>query len=256
MIIDQTIERTLARKLREQNNLDRKNHISSGKLSASRLYWPLQWQILNALGVPSSESDDYSIRKFKRGDHVEEFVVSQMDGVILPGHIREQEVTDSGAKWNEQKGQWEVFYRDVIGNIDAIVDSSDYEYKNGIIPHEIKSVVNSKFKWIEKRLSPDIGHALQSTLYALAIGTEVSIIDYVASDDYRVSSFVIPVSDYRGMVEQSIEEYDAALERWRTARVLPDLVAREEWQLNPKWASYPWTVGLTTEQIIEKAGLL
>lgn len=235
MTVDQTIRRTIERKLLAANELEKKAHTSSGKLSASRLFWPTRDQILYSIGVKPPTFDGYTLAKFARGKHVEDFIVSQIDGVV--------------------ETQKEVEYKGVVGYVDAIVDSSSYEYKNGIIPHEIKSVVNSKYKWIEKRLEPDDSHAWQATLYALALGKDVAIIDYVASDDYRVTSFVIEVSKYQEQVEKAISDYQEALERWKNDHVLPEFVPRTDWQKNIKWATYPNFMGMSSSEVVERLNL-
>ena len=50
-----------------------------GWLSASRLNDPLLWQVLYVLGVPQKPIDEYTLRKFLRGNHVEDWLLSNMD---------------------------------------------------------------------------------------------------------------------------------------------------------------------------------
>lgn len=235
MIVDQTIARAVYANIRKAKEEDSSRHVHSGKLSAGRLFWPLQWQILHSIGVKPPEFDDYALGKFTRGDHVEDFVVLNMPGVI--------------------DTQVEIEYRGVTGKLDALVDSSEYEYKNGVIPHEIKSVANAKFKWIKKRMSPDMSHALQAICYGIALKRDKVIIDYVASDDYRVLSFVLDVQEWRPQVDSAIDEYDAAMANWKENGVLPELVARESWQLKPEWATYPDTLGKTAQEVKEMFGI-
>src|SRR5438105_4187037 len=100
-------------------------HAVSGKLSASRLNDPLQWQLLYVLGVPQKPIDEYTYRKFLRGNHVEDWLLSKLTPV------------------EKQKF---VEYRGVVGYVDAVCDTADWQFPSGIIPLEVKSVSNMKFK--------------------------------------------------------------------------------------------------------------
>src|SRR3990167_10128237 len=74
MTIDTTLQSAITGKIREEYEKKSKEHTPSGKLSASCLGWPLQWQVLKYLQVPTTNYDDYTLAKFKRGEHVESFV--------------------------------------------------------------------------------------------------------------------------------------------------------------------------------------
>ena len=50
MYFDTHTDRLITKKLLAQKLEEKENHIPSGKLSASMLGWPLQWQILKVLG--------------------------------------------------------------------------------------------------------------------------------------------------------------------------------------------------------------
>ena len=228
MIIDQTITRAIDKNLtQEQDNRDN-THISSGKLSASMLSWPLQWQILKHLKVEPKPFDLYTLRKFLRGRTVEDWLVTQMPGIV-----------------EKQKF---VEYRGVVGYIDALVDSSGYEFKEGRIVHEIKSTSNAKFKNITDSNQPDPGHCLQACLYALALKTNYFAIDYVASDDLRVTTFILETKDYVNNVNKIIDNYDAQLAK-KEVPVFEPLYA---WQKNIKYATYPEWIELTEDEIEEK----
>src|SRR3990167_10616981 len=82
MIIDNTIDRKIGTMLLAENKEKRKAHIPSGKLSASMLNWPLQHIMLKLKGIEPDPVDEYVIRKFKRGDEIEQWLVSHMDGVV------------------------------------------------------------------------------------------------------------------------------------------------------------------------------
>src|SRR3990167_6388131 len=71
----ETADRAISQTLREANEKRDREHISSGKLSASMLGKPLQDQILKSIGVPQKQVDDYILRKFIRGIHCVEWVL-------------------------------------------------------------------------------------------------------------------------------------------------------------------------------------
>lgn len=228
MIKIQFLDSTIGKKLMEKNIEERNSHVSSGKLSASMLGQPLQWQVLKIIGVPTKEIDEYVLRKFQRGKDVEDWVVSQMIGLI-----------------NKQKF---VEYRDCVGYVDAIVDMRDWNLPNfGVIPHEIKSVANAKFKRIEKSGEADRGHKLQGGLYALALGTDHFAIDYVASDDYRIETYLYETAEVKEEIDQVINDFAQALK----AGVLPVFQAKESWQSKLDYCNYPEFLELGEGQLEE-----
>jgi len=205
MNITTVLDDYINEKIVEKDKEKREAHVSSGKLSASILGWTLQWQVLKYLGVPQSKVDDYTLRKFLRGNHVEDFIASQLDGA---------------------KSQVEVSYRDCVGYIDLL-------WNDNI--HEIKSVANSKYRWITKKGKADPQHVLQGALYALGHGSPTFTIDYVASDDYRITSFEYMTFDYKSEVDTIIDEYNKAIE----TRTIPMFSVRYDWQNNQKYSPYP-----------------
>lgn len=228
VIIDQTIDREIGEKLKVKNEIERTNHILSGKFSASMLGNPIQWNILKMVGVPAKEIDEYTLRKFKRGKDIEEWLISHMKSVV-----------DS---------QKPVSYRGWIGFIDALVDTKDYEFQFGIIPHEIKSVTNMAFKYITKEAEAKMGHKLQGGFYALGEKSTHFAIDYVASDDLRVHSFVYPTEEIKPEIDKRIDENEGALH----SGTVPGFEPREGWQKMVEYNNYPDWVNLTPEQIEEK----
>lgn len=219
--IDKYIEETLLK----ENDEKRKNHKSSGKLSASMLGQPTQWQILKIIGVPQDDLEEYTIRKFERGRDVEEWLIKKMIGIK-----------------DKQKF---VEYNNVVGYVDAIVDMSQWNLDFGILPHEIKSVSNMKFKRIQKEGKPDKQHTLQACLYALALGTDRFCIDYVATDDYRVETYLLDTKDYEEELNTIVEKYNTALKD----KKVPAFEATMDWQSNDKYNSYKRFKGLTSEEI-------
>lgn len=187
----------------------------SGRLSASRLGWPLQWQMLHYFKVPQKPIDVYTLMKFARGNDVEERIMKWLSPA-------------------PDKMQVPVTYRDVVGFADVVL-----EY-----PVEVKSVTNRAFTYIQKE-GTKRGHRLQGELYAKALGYDKFAVAYVASDDYRVLCFEEEVTDE---VDTVIDTYNAQVE----AGMVPIFVATEKWQSDKKYNGYPDWMDLTEEQIAEK----
>ena len=220
------VKEAIDRKLIADNKKRDKEHVSSGKLSAGSLGSPLQHQILHTIGVPKEPLTAYTLAKFKRGNHVEDWLRS-----VMPDFKEKEKFVE---------------YKNTVGYIDALIDMTDWGIPNvtGIIPHEIKSVTSAGFKWI-KRDGYKKGHALQSTLYALAEGVDWYVIDYVASDDYRVLSFLERTDKHAGEVEAVIDEYNKQLAKGE----VPVFEAKEKWQLDPKYNSYSRFMELDEKEI-------
>lgn len=177
----------------------------SGRLSASRLGWPLQWQMLHYLKVPAKPFDEYTLRKFQRGKDVEERIM----------------------RWLAPKPenmQIVVEYRGVAGVMDLLL-----EY-----PIEVKSTTNMAFKYKAKE-GTSRSHRLQAQLCAKAKGYEKYGVAYVASDDYRVLCFEDLVDDE---VDAVIDRYERQVE----LGVVPVFKAEEKWQGMEDYNNYPeWT---------------
>lgn len=228
MIKDNTLDKKITERLIAKNELKRKNHEPSGKLSASMLGYPLQWQVLKTKGVKAKEIDEYTLRKFLRGDHVEEWVIQYMEAIDT-----------------------QVFceYRDCIGYADAIVMMDNWSCKiQDNIPHEVKSVTNMKFAKIVKTGQADPQHILQANLYALALESSHFAIDYVASDDYRLETYIYPVDYAKAEVDRIIDEYNEAIKADR----VPVFEPRYAWQKNKLYNNYPEWSELNEQQIKQK----
>src|SRR5574343_1128221 len=78
----QFLDKYIEEKLVAENEKDSLQHVSSGKLSASMLGQPTQWQVLKVIGVPGDSLEEYVTRKFARGNDVEEWLVNQMPGIV------------------------------------------------------------------------------------------------------------------------------------------------------------------------------
>jgi len=209
-------------------------HEPSGKLSAGNLGKPLLEQVLKIIGVPGKPVDDYTLGVFRRGDSVEENILSLLDA---------------------DKTQVEVEYKNCVGVIDAI--------KNDEII-EIKSIKNSQFQYInpendKKRRTPEglvpvytgakYAHVLQAGLYALALNKPRFTIIYVSADDLRVVPHTIQTNLIVSEIDKIINEVEFAIK----SKKLPKWVAREDWQEKyHQYSNYPDWITLDPELAMVK----
>lgn len=201
-LIDDTLNNIITDKLRKR--YEEREHKTSGKLSASILPWPTLWQILKVRGHEDDPIDDYTLRKFLRGEQIEQWFVKETDAKIK---------------------QAKVEYRDAVGFVDFIMDD---------MPHEVKSISNMKFRRITQQEGADPQHKLQAGFYALALSVPRYAIHYVSSDDLRVKSFIFDTKDIVKSVEDIIDEFEKALKK----DGLPEFKPRFDWQSNPKYARF------------------
>jgi hypothetical protein len=213
MKVNPIIEETIAKKvLQAQAESERE---PSGRLSAGRLGQPLQWQMLHYLKVPPKKIDEYTLRKFQRGNDVEDRIM----------------------KWlapSPDKMQVPCEYRGVVGYADVVLD----------YPIDIKSTTNLAFKYKQKE-GASYGHRMQTELYAKALGYDRYGVAYVASDDYRVLCFEEMVS---GEVDAIIDAYEAQV----ALGTVPVFEAKEKWQSMPDYNPYPEWMKLSEEEIAMK----
>jgi hypothetical protein len=231
MLVDTYIDRKIEADLLAKNEDEKAKHISSGKLSASMLGDPLQWQILKILGVEQRELEEYVIRKFLRGKQVEDWVVSQIPDIVATQKF--------------------VEYKNCVGYIDCLARTEKWDWKNGIIPIEVKSVANSKFKRIMGQ-GPDKNHILQAGLYALAEKIEHFAVLYVASDDYRVKVYIYKTEDYRQEIDGIIDRFYKQL----ASGEVPVFEPNQAWQKSLKYSKFPSWQTLTPEEIKVKLSKL
>lgn len=211
MNVNPIIEETIARKVLEEQE----DKEPSGRLSASRLGWPLQWQMLHTFKVPQPPLDEYVLRKFQRGKDVEDRIM----------------------KWlapQPDQMQVECEYRGVVGFADVVLQ----------YPIEVKSVKNSAFRFKQKE-GTSRGHRLQAMLYAKALGFDMFGVAYVASDDYRVLCFEHEVTD-------EVDEIIDAYENQVSLGNVPEFQAMENWQGMKDYNIYPEWQNLSAEQIANK----
>ena len=229
--LDNYIDNKIGEVLLAENAKKEFDHVSSGRLSASKLNDPLQWQILHAMGIPTAEVDEYTVRKFKRGNHVEDWIMEYLE-----------------PKAKQVKAE----YRDCIGYIDAVCDTSDWNFPVGIIPVEVKSVANAKYKRITKQHEPDKGHLLQGAYYGMALESKQFALCYIATDDYRVQMYIRDTDEFREEIDTIITKFQNAYQNAMIKGEVPVFEEREIWQKNPKYNRYSEYMGLTAEELWQK----
>lgn len=227
------LDAVVANKLLEEQQDNKRQRELVGRLSGSILGSPLLFQLLHMIGVPEKSIDEYVLRKFQRGHHVEAWIMEHLPGIIPTPDDK----------------QHDIIYRGVTGHIDAVVDMKEWDMpKLGIIPHEVKSVTNLKYKRIEKSGGADWQHQMQAGMYALALNADHFMIHYVASDDYRISSMLYETKEIAADIDRVIDE---VLEQLATGK-LPVFVARLDWQNNKDYQNYPAWSELTEDQVNKK----
>ena len=235
--LDAVVANTL---LEEQKDNRRKQELV-GKLSGSILGNTLQSQVLHMIGVPDSEIEEFVLRKFQRGHHVEAWILTHIPGLI--------DTTD--------EKQHSVEYRGATGHVDALVDMKEWNMPElGIIPHEVKSIANAAYAWMfgakakhnAEGNKAKWGHQLQAGMYALALNADHFMIHYIAADDYRIESFLYETSEIAEDVDRIIDE---VIEQLSTGRV-PVFTARQDWQNKPDYQNYKAWVDLGEDEAQEK----
>lgn len=216
---DTSITRRIDALLIDQNELEKEDHVSSGKLSASMLHQPLRFQILKTLGVERRPLDPYVLRKFARGIQVENYFVDKLKkiGVLV-------------------EAQKEVQYRDVVGIVDAVVNHYGLDFDLGVVPMEIKSVTNMAFNRFKK--SGEINHhyCLQGALYGLAMESPQFSVTQIPSDDLRENITILDTRDYQGEIDKIIDNYNRAMQK----RIIPEIEITPEtkWTINPIYSMF------------------
>lgn len=216
-ILDNSINKFIDDSLLAENARREAEHEPSGKLSASMLYQPLRTQVLKSLGAPRKPLDAYVLGKFIRGNHVEDWYVTKLG--------------EMGVLVEKQKM---IEYRGAIGFADAVVDSDKMYFKQGVMPHEVKSVTNAKLKRLGKT-EVDYHYKMQACFYALGMGTEYFAVDIVSAEDLRPSIYIFKTQEMKSDVDKAISNYQIAMEKWAKDRTLP------KFEPNPK---VMWTANL------------
>lgn len=243
------LDNTIANSLLTGHLEDKKTRPVTDSLTGSILGQPLQSQILKIIGVPEAAFDPYVLRKFERGHHVEDWVMGLMPGKLTPAEIKQLAKLRPAIVGVDKAGQAQVLYKGVKGHIDGLVDMSAWDEPDlGIIPHEVKSVTNAAYKWIDKSNQAKWGHKLQIGFYAMALEVTTFMIHYIASDDYRIKSMLYNTTDIISDINAIIDEVNAQL----ATGVLPTFVSREDWQNNKEYQNYPMWSDLSLDEANEK----
>jgi len=185
-----------------------KEHKSSGKLSASMLGMPTQWQILKHLGIKPTEFTMRTMLVFKRGRDVEDMLIAS---------VREK---------HEVKDQVACKYRDCVGYLDMLVDG------NAI---EIKSTNTMAYRHILKENNAKKGHALQAGLYGLALDMKEFKVCYVNTDTYQTITFTYKTKDFKKEIDGIIDFYNECIRK----KKIPLYTAIERWNSLPNYQKYP-----------------
>jgi hypothetical protein len=206
----------------------------SGRLSATRLTWPTQWQVLWTLKVPTSpelwqekpdKMNTLHFRHFARGAQCEEW----LEKVFPP-----------------LEKQVEVNYRGWVGYIDRMENGELFGVDHDV-PHEIKSVKADKWykMFQEGEPEPQYDHVLQANFYALAKELPTFALTYLKSDTLESRTFVYDAGDFQGEVDKQIDEYDEAMK----SGTIPKFKAKIDYQKNPKYNQYWEYMGMKEKEL-------
>lgn len=242
MIIDTAINKYIDEELVRENKKREAEHEPSGKLSASMLYQPLRFQILKTLGVPRKPFDPYTLAKFLRGWQVEDWYVEQLRGagvlvenkeVLEKYHLVIEK--DKEGKDKQPKAE----YQKAIGYTDSVIDTDKMQAKVGIIPNEIKSVVNSKMKRI-KKTGIDWHYKIQAGFYGLGMRTEHYAVTIVSAEDLRSETHIFKTREMKRDVDNAIDAYDKAMTEFIADDRLPKFEPNDKvkWTANLKYAMF------------------
>lgn len=238
-IIDTTINQYIDAELIRANAEREEAHEPSGRLSASMLYQPTRFQVLKTLGAPRKPFDAYTLAKFKRGQDVEDWFVTQLKGAGVLVDDKTLLKEKYHLEWDEKSKQPRAMYREVIGFVDSVIDTDQMQAHKGIIPNEIKSVTNAKMKNIN-RTGIDWHYQIQACLYALAMGVNFYAVTIVSAEDLRAQTHIFHIDEMKQAVDHAIGEYMVAMERWKRDRSLPRFAPNEhvKWTGNLKYAMF------------------
>lgn len=236
-IIDSSLNKFIDDELIRENAKREAEHESSGLLSASMLFQPLRFQVLKTLKAPRRPFDAYTLAKFKRGRDVEDWYVDQLEKsgflVTNPNILSEHNLKTSDD--TQPKGS----YKKAICYIDAVIDTDKMQAKVGIIPNEVKSITNMKWRRI-KKTGIDWHYKMQACFAGLAMGTTHYAVTIVSAEDYRSETHIFRTRHLKADVDRAIDNYMAAMKNWKKNRTLPvfEPHAEVKWVSNPKYAMF------------------
>lgn len=232
MIIDNTIKEFIDQDLVALNIAERADRELNSRLTAGFLWQPKRFQLLKYLNIAPKQPDTYALRKFKRGRDVEAHLVA--------------EVAKLGALVESQK---ELTYRGVYGLADMIVDQSDgFNFRCGVIPHEVKSVTGRAYKWIVDKGEISWHYKMQAGFYGLAMNTQYFGLDFIASDDLREHCTIHKTREVKADVDKIIDEYEQMIKDWNDHKIVPAWQAHDKWMENPDYMPYDPAWATATDQ--------
>lgn len=210
--------------LEYENKRKMGKHISSGRISPSKLAQTTQSAVLQMLGVPIDPLDSKVYGYFYRGQQVEDAILNA---------YRHSKTTIQTQSKHE--------YRSAVGYSDFI---------SAGIPHEVKSVRTSKFWKILKERQPQISHSIQLCFYIVASNAPQGRIIYVNADDLQTIEFVIYPQVYKSNMDYRISAIIHAFAN----NYIPDYVALEDYHKAKAYSPYSEfykTKGADAEQILK-----
>lgn len=217
-------DREITRLLNEQHE----EKDPSGRMSATRLLWPTQWQILWKLQAKPKEFDINSLRNFARGKQCEDWLND-----VFPPKI---------------EGNVDLLeYRGFVGYPDRIDDGKFWGVPHDVV-NEIKSVMSDKwYRMFNIREGDGVqyGHILQACLYALALKLDHFAVTYLQADKLRCRSYVFSTNQFKDDVDEQIDLYEAAL----AEETIPKFSAKQEWQKSSKYNMYPRYMDMTPKEL-------
>lgn len=217
-------------KLVEENKKRDATHKSSGKLSASMLGMPMQWNILKHIGVPPKDFDGYTLSKFASGKVAEKWLAG-----YTPGLIKEQRFVE---------------YKDTVGYADYLVDMAAWNLPDlGKVPCEAKSISMMDYKWSISKSKKAKGHHLkQAGFYGVGEGAEYFVVIYIIRDDFRVLPLLYKTADIKKEVDKEIDTFYKLVKKG----IVPEFEPTEGWTDNDDYNNYLEFKELTQKEIKEK----
>ena len=236
----------------EDNKKKFEAHKSSGKLSAGMLFQPLRFQVLKTIGAKRQPFDAYTLGVFEIGNDVEAKLVASLDraGVL----VRDKAVEKYGLTWNKERDEAKSSYRETIGLIDAVVDTSKMEQDWGVMPWECKSVTSYKYKHINKK-GVDWHYKLQAAQNALGMNSDKYGVAVISKEHQDPKVFIFDTKEIKNDVDKIISNYMRAMEEWKNNMILPkfEVDERVKWASNPKYAMFDkFYMEASDQKVIEK----
>jgi hypothetical protein len=211
------IQKLVLETLVDENEERSVAHVSSGKLSASILSWPIQWQILKWIGVKQKPFTPQKLAEFRRGVILEDELCRLLKSCG-------KDVTD----------QVPVEYRNTVGFLDILMNDH---------PIEVKSTDPKYFK---KLKGAKRGHILQACLYALALEKDDFSVVYIQPSTLAIKQYDYKTAEWKKHVDLSITKFEKAQESYEKHKRVPGLQYRERWQSFPGQNVFPKYEGFTS----------